>query len=109
MTIVIPKPGFVDKLLRLLGKQRGVTLQRETPDASGTQIYFVPKKESALKAILRPNTKALPAGMADIFTFQDHDKIAEEEESARTRMPSTPASFILQHIPMSGSNRQSVS
>jgi hypothetical protein len=87
MTIVIPKPGIVDKLLRLLGKQRGVTLQTEIIDFSGAQAYFAPKKESALKAILRPNTEALPPGMTDIFTFQDQGDLAEVKVCAKAPMP----------------------
>jgi hypothetical protein len=87
MTIVIPKPGIVDKLLRLLGKQRGVILQRETMDFPGAQVYFAPRKESALKAILRPNTEALPPGMADIFTFQDLTRLADVKVCAKTSMP----------------------
>jgi hypothetical protein len=72
MTIVIPKPGLVDNLLKLLGKKRGVTVQGETTEPSGAQTYFAPKKESALKAALRPSSQSLPAGMTDIFTLQGH-------------------------------------
>jgi len=68
---VIPKPSLVDELLRLIGKKRGVTLQGETIDPSCTQIYFAPRKESLLSAILRPSLEALPVGMADIFTLQE--------------------------------------
>jgi hypothetical protein len=71
MTIVIPRPGLMDKLLKLLGKKRGVTVQGETMDLFGAQTYFTPKKESALKAVLRPSNRSLPAGMADIFALQE--------------------------------------
>ena len=87
MTIVIPKPGILDKLLRLLGKQRGVTFQRETEDFSGAQVYFGPKKESALKAVLRPSSEVLPPGMADIFAFQDQYDPAGVNACAKTPVP----------------------
>jgi hypothetical protein len=109
MTIVIPKPGLVDQMLRLLGKQRGVTLQKEATGPSDTQNYFAPKKESVMKAVLRPNREALPAGMADIFTFQYKETIEEEEPGAQPWMTFTPFRFILQKIPMLISNRRSVS
>ena len=88
MTIVIPKPGLVDKLLNRLGKKRGVALQGETTDPSETQFYFAPRKESLLSAILRPCRKALPVGMADIFTLQCEERVGGKETG-----------FILQGLP----------
>jgi len=105
MTIVIPKPGLIDKLLRRIGKKRGVVVQAETMDPSGTQIYFAPKKESALKALRRPSGKALPEGVSDIFTFQSEDRFDKEETAARTWMSFTMAGLMLQDLFRPGRGR----
>jgi hypothetical protein len=106
MTIVIPKPGLLDKLLRLIGKKRGVMVQSEPMDPSGTQIYFAPKKESALKALLRPSRKDFPTGMADVFSLQyDGDRIAEKETGPRNRLPFPFSGLILQNLPGPARNR----
>lgn len=105
MTIVIPKPGLIDKMLRLIGKKRGVVVQAETMDPSGTQIYFAPKKESALKAMCRPLGKALPEGMSDIFTLQSEQRVEEKKTAAQTWMSFTLAGLILQDLMRPGRNR----
>ena len=105
MTIVIPKPGLIDRLLRLIGKKRGVIVQVQTMDPSGTQIYFAQKKESALKAMRRPSGKALPEGMSDIFTIQSEEKIHKEERTAQTWMSFTMGRLMLQDLLRSGRGR----
>jgi hypothetical protein len=82
MTIVIPKPGLMDKLLRRIGKKRGVAVQGETTDPSETQFYFATRKESLLSAILRPCRAALPVGMADIFTLQYDNRVEERKQGS---------------------------
>jgi len=70
MTIVIPKPDLLDILLRTLGKKRGVVMGGEKADETGSETYYVPKKESPIRALLRPSAKALPEGMIDVFALQ---------------------------------------
>ena len=105
MTIVIPKPGLIDKLLRRIGKKRGVVVQAETMDPSGTQTYFAPKKESALKAMRRPSGKALPEGMSDVFTLQSEERIEKKETGAQTWMSFAMGRLTLQDLLRSARGR----
>lgn len=99
MTIVIPKPDFVDRLLRVLGKKRGVAVHGETTDPDSTQSYVAPKKESPLKALFRPSGESLPDGMIDIFTLQIEDEKVEEKTPKHLWMPFVLSGLIPQEIP----------
>jgi hypothetical protein len=81
MTIVIPKPNFIDKLLKFIGKMRGVMVRGETGDPNSTQTYYAPRKESILRALLRPRWKALPEGMIDIFSLDVRNEVSPKETS----------------------------
>ena len=63
MTIKKPKPATADRLLKALGKKRGVVL----PGGGEPYAYCRLRKESFLKALFRPAGKDLPPGYTDIF------------------------------------------
>jgi hypothetical protein len=65
MTIKIPGPTMADRLLKAMGKKRGVTI----PDSTDPYAYYRMKKESFWIALLRPAGKDLPPGHVDIFDF----------------------------------------
>jgi hypothetical protein len=69
MTIKIPKPSIADKIRKLMGKKRGVILPSGEHEKLGPYTYSVAKKESFLKALLRPADEPLPNGMVDVHTF----------------------------------------
>jgi hypothetical protein len=70
MTIKIPKKSIADKLLKLLGKKRGVYIPAEGYKEFGPYIYSSAKKESFWRALLRPKSAELPKGMIDIDVFR---------------------------------------
>jgi hypothetical protein len=84
MTIVIPKPNFIDKLLKFIGKVRGVMVRGEKGDPNSTQTYYAPRKENLLRALLRPRWKALPEGMIDIFSLDLRNEVSPKETSTFT-------------------------
>lgn len=98
MTIVIPKPDLIDKFLRILGKKRGVAVHGEATDPNSTQIYYAPKKESPLKALLRPSGKDLPDGMIDIFTLQFEVAEADQDVQKQSRLPFALSGLIPQEL-----------
>jgi hypothetical protein len=65
MTIRIPKKTIGDKVLKALGKKRGVHLPTEGYKQFGPYAYATAKKESFLRALLRPKDAPLPEGMVD--------------------------------------------
>lgn len=69
MTIKIPEPTFADKALKIIGKKRGVIIPSAEYDKIGSYSYAIVKKESFIKALLRPTNKPLPSGMVNIYTF----------------------------------------
>lgn len=79
MTIKIPEPGFADKVLRILGKKRGVIIPSDEYEKFGPYSYAVAKKEYFLKALFRPANQSLPNGMVDIFTL-----ISQHEHFGKT-------------------------
>jgi hypothetical protein len=98
MTIVIPKPNLIDRLLRILGKRRGVALRVEGIDPNGTQSYYAPKKESVLRALLRPSGRCLSDQMIDIFTFQMDNENIEEKTQKQVWMPFDPSGLTAQEL-----------
>ena len=75
MTIKLPEPGFADKVLKSLGKKRGVIIPSDQYDKFAPYSYAIAQKESFLKALFRPANKSLPNGMVDVYTLisqQEH-------------------------------------
>jgi hypothetical protein len=66
MTIKIPEKTIGDKVLKALGKKRGVHVPSGGYKEYGPYAYSTAKKESFLKALLRPKDEPLPEGMVDI-------------------------------------------
>jgi hypothetical protein len=81
MTIVIPKPNLADKMLKRVGKMRGVTVRRENGPPNPDQTFYAPRKESFLKALLRPRQEALPEEMIDIFSLDVGSEVSPKETS----------------------------
>jgi len=79
MTIKIPKVGLADKILRLIGKKRGIILPSGVYEKFGPYTYSVAQKEFFLKALFRPINEPLPNGMVDIQTFVSLKNAAEKE------------------------------
>ena len=66
MTIRIPRKTIGDKVLKALGKKRGVHIPAETYKQFGPYAYATAQKESFLRALLRPKNEPLPEGMVEI-------------------------------------------
>ena len=71
MTITMPEPSLADKVLKVLGKKRGVIFPDKAVEKFGQHVYARAYKESFWKALLRPEGQELPEDMVDIFSFQD--------------------------------------
>lgn len=67
MTIKHPQPSIGDRILKLLGKKRGVKVPAEVYEKFGPYVYASAQKESFWKALLRPAAEELPADMIDVF------------------------------------------
>ena len=67
MTIKLPQPSIGDKILKLLGKKRGVKVPSEVYEKFGPYVYAVAQKESFWKALLRSADEELPEDMIDVF------------------------------------------
>lgn len=71
MTIVMPEPNIVDKILKFIGKKRGVIFPDKAIEKYGEHVYAKAYKESFWKALLRPGSQELPEGMVNVFFIQD--------------------------------------
>ena len=67
MTIKLPQPSIGDKILKLLGKKRGVKLPSEVYEKFGPYVYAAAQKEPFWKALLRSADAELPEDMIDVF------------------------------------------
>jgi len=67
MTILLPRPNIFDRLLRALGKKRGVFLPGQDAEAFGQYAYSTGQKESFARSLLRSGKTPLPDGLIDIF------------------------------------------
>jgi hypothetical protein len=74
MTIRIPKPSFLDKLLKSVGKKRGVVIPVKSIEKYGMYAYNKAYKESIFKAFLRSKNDELPKGLIDIFDIKKCNK-----------------------------------
>ncbi len=71
MSVIIPKPNTFDKILRCLGKKRGVFISGNQKDKFGPYLYEELKRESFFKALLRPEKEKLPEGSVDIYSLNE--------------------------------------
>ena len=77
MTIKMPSEGFLDKILKALGKKRGVKAPTgifKEILAQKVDVYAVVQKESFWKALLRSKDEELPE---DFFNLYDFEKLKD--------------------------------
>jgi len=70
MTIKFPSKTIGDKLLELIGKRRAIYFPHEINNF-GPYGYYTWKKESILKALLRPYDKPLPKEAVEMDIIYD--------------------------------------
>jgi len=69
MTIKIPEKTIGDRILRALGKKRGVHIPSHAYDRFGPHAYLYAQKESFWSALRRPKSADLPKGMIDMDAY----------------------------------------
>jgi hypothetical protein len=69
MTIKIPRKSIGDRVLKALGKKRGLQISSRPYERFGRYAYFSATKESFWKALFRPRNAELPEGMIDIDDY----------------------------------------
>lgn len=73
MTIRMPKEGLPDKILKALGKKRGVKIPAEifkNFDPKKIDVYAVAQKESFWKALFRSKDEELPQDFFNLYEFE---------------------------------------
>jgi hypothetical protein len=65
MTMKVPPPSMGDKILKGLGKKRGIIIPSEGYEKYGPYVYQEARKESFLKALLRSKDAPLPNNVID--------------------------------------------
>jgi hypothetical protein len=70
-TIRLPKPSILDHILRAMGKKRAVYIPLSQGE-KGQYAYMVARKESFLRALLRPRSRPLPEGCVDVFEIVEY-------------------------------------
>jgi hypothetical protein len=78
MTIKIPNETFLDKILIVLGKRRGVIVPSEAYHKFGPYAYDQLRKESFWKALFRPKNCELPPGIIDIHTLPEQRPLSRD-------------------------------
>jgi len=71
MTLRIPDPSIGDKILKLLGKKRGLIIPKEIPGKPGVSTYAHARKENFWKAFSRPKHSKLPDDVIDYEDVQE--------------------------------------
>jgi hypothetical protein len=79
MTIKLPEHSFGDRVLRTLGKKRGVIIPKEPYEKHGPYAHAMARKESYWKALFRPKGAPLPEGVVDL------DEVIETSQEQRRR------------------------
>ena len=72
MTIRLPQISFGDRILKTLGKKRGLRLPSEAYEKLGPYVSVAAQKESFWKAFFRSKNADLPDGYVDLFSFEPH-------------------------------------
>jgi len=70
MTIKIPNPTLGDKILKLLGKKRGVILPSDPYNKYGQYTYSRAVKENFWKALFRLKNTPLPENVIDLDSIK---------------------------------------
>ena len=71
MTVKLPEPNFFDRILKLLGKSRGVMIPTDIHNEYGRYVYAEANRENFWKALFRPKGRELPNGFVDIYLLPD--------------------------------------
>jgi hypothetical protein len=69
----MPEEGLSDKILKALGKKRGVKIPDgifKKFDPRKVDVYAVAQKESFWKALIRPAGEELPEEYVDLYEFE---------------------------------------
>jgi len=67
----MPELNIFDKILKSLGKKRGVRYPVEAYEKFGQSVYIKATKESFWKALFRSKNQEFPEGDIDLFAFYD--------------------------------------
>ncbi len=71
MTIRFPDRNISDKILKYLGKKRGLILPKDYSDQPGRHVYAKAIKENFWKALFRPKSVQFPENVIDYETFME--------------------------------------
>jgi len=71
MTLKIPDPSIGDKILKLLGKKRGLFFPKGFFEKPGVSIYACARKENFWKALFRSKNSKLPDDVVDCEKVQE--------------------------------------
>jgi hypothetical protein len=71
MTIKLSEESFSDRMLKPLGKKRGVIVPKAPYQEYGPYAYATAQKESFWKALLRPKGAPLPEGLVDLDEWKE--------------------------------------
>lgn len=74
MTIRMPQASLLDRLLKLIGKKRGVRFPDGAMEQFGQHVYAKAVKENFWNALLRPSGQPLPEGYIDLFEIENFRK-----------------------------------
>jgi hypothetical protein len=69
MSIHISPPTLADRILRVMGKRRGIVIPTEIHKKFGPYVHSTAVRESFWKALLRPKDAPLPKGVIDWEEF----------------------------------------
>ena len=70
MTIRLPQISFGDKMLKALGKKRGLRLPTEAYEKCGPYVSAAAQKECFWRALVRAKDADLPDGYVDLYSFE---------------------------------------
>ena len=70
MTVHIPEPNLLDKMLRHYGKSRAVIIPENVHAYHGKETELRCRKEHIWTSLRRPRGQPLPADRADIFLLR---------------------------------------
>jgi predicted amidohydrolase len=70
MTVHIPEPSLIDRLLKRCGKSRGVIIPEDAHCYHGKEKRIDCRKESLLITLRRSRGQPLPGDRADIFLLK---------------------------------------
>lgn len=79
MTIKIPEPNILDKILKLFGKKRGFVIPKDVYQKFGPYVYGIAKRESFWKALLRSKYKEDSADVINLDSIIDSDCLNEKD------------------------------